>query len=106
MFYYTNKKSEIIDFKQVNIYDLGKQLNNLRYVYQPIRTFCDYITKQTPKLCNYQQQMWKYTQLNYKGLAIYNSYLHVVIICNKNNTVYICDKFILLTDKDKLMIKL
>ena len=53
-----------------------------------------------------QQQMLEYTQLNYKGLAIYNSYLHVVIICNKNNTAYICYKFILLTDKDKLLIKL
>ena len=50
--------------------------------------------------------MWKYTQLNYKGLAIYNSYLHVVIICYENNIAYICDKFILLADKDRLLIKL
>ena len=49
-----------------------------------------------------QQQMWKYTQLNYEGLAIYNSYLHVVIKCKKKITqrIYVINLYYLLIKID------
>ena len=32
--------------------------------------------------------MYKYTQSNYGGIVIKNSYLHIVITCYENNSVY------------------
>ena len=82
-----------------------KQLNNLGYVYQLIRAFSGDYKQNNTKLCNTGNECRKMHNQIMEGLAS-KFHIRVVIICYENNTAYVCDKFLLLINKDKLLIKL